>query len=237
MSTVTSVLVASLAASFALVVVAWRRDRDPRRVLGLDVDDLTWDFSKSWGSNLTLVGAVLSTVLAAKILPMSQTTPATSKTVLATPDDYTALGLVFGILVVLAPFVFVALRKGDLNSKGKAEYHGFGWTFLLASFVTLAGVIGELVTVGLLFFEAHHGKVIALGVVIPVWIALGAGLALAFWYAFKTIPLTLSSLHAIKGKPRPKPAAEGGAGMPTEMFEREDVGEVAQKTSTSFALL
>ena len=184
MSTVTIVVVSSLLAGLVLVALPWLASHEPLSVLGASIGPLNWDFSTSWGSNLTVVGAILGTVLSANILP--------GATVLASADGYTSLSLLFGVLVVLAPFVFTALRTGTATTHGP-EYQGLGVGFLLACWVTLWGVTGELVTVGLVFYEAQHAHVLALGAVLPAWIALGAGLALTAYYALLTIWLTLAS--------------------------------------------
>jgi hypothetical protein len=184
MSAVTGVVVASLGASFALVVVAWLTCSDWQHALRKDVGGATWDFSKSWASNITVVGAIVGTVLSAKVLPASPT-------VVATPNGYTALSLLFGALVVVAPLVFTALRSKP--SAMDVTVEGKGWAFLLASALTLWGVIGELVTGGLILYEAKHGNTLPLGAVFPTWCVIGGALVLIGVYGFRTTYYTLEA--------------------------------------------
>jgi hypothetical protein len=179
----TSIVVSSLVAGVVLTVVGWLRcgavSAAPTKVIG----DPTWDFSKSWASNVTVVGAILGTVLSAKVLPAT--------TVVVSPSGYTALSLLFGALVVVAPLLFVATRKGRADAKGPV-YTGYGWAFLVASSVTLWGVIGQLTTVGLVLYEAEHSTALARGAVIPVWCVIGLALLLVVVYGQKSIRLTLT---------------------------------------------
>lgn len=178
MSANTALVLSSLVLA-ALVVVAARAISRPR---GTTIDFPQWEFSKSWASNLTVVGAVLGTVLSAKVLP--------KRTVVVTPDGYTALSLLFGILVVIAPFLYTAFRKGKRTPTGP-EYEGRNGVFLVASAVTIWAVCGEIGTIGLVLYEAQHGKALALGAVIPMLVALGAALVLTCVYAIQSIRLLL----------------------------------------------
>jgi hypothetical protein len=191
MSAVTGVVLASLGASFALVAIAWLTCSDRRAALQKEVGGATWDFSKSWASNVTVVGAILGTVLSAKILPASPT-------VIATPNGYTALSLLFGALVVVAPLVFTALRSGRPSAMDTV-IEGKGWAFLLASEVTLWGVIGELATVGLILYEAKRAHTLPLGAVLPTWCVIGGALLLIGIYGFRTTHYTVDT-----GTPAPK---------------------------------
>jgi hypothetical protein len=114
----------------------------------------TWDFSQSWATNLTVAGAVVTTLLGFSGLPeygefMSK-------------NSYLSLGLLFGVLVTLAPSVYNFTRRpvsvpipdpdDATNTTGsRLEGHVFG--FLLASFLTLWGVLGQLATIALLLSE------------------------------------------------------------------------------------
>jgi len=59
--------------------------------------------------------------VAAKVLPK---TPA-----ILTAHGYTALSLLFGALVVVAPLVFTALRKNEANAMDD-DLEGWGWSFI-----------------------------------------------------------------------------------------------------------
>src|SRR5262249_35260574 len=133
---------------------------------------------------VTVAGAILGTVLSANVLPATTA-------VVVSPNGYTALSLLFGSLVVLAPLLFTALRVGKPDPKAP-QYIGRGFAFLVASSVTLWAVLGELATVGLVLYEAQHAKALALGAVIPLWITIGAAMTLVAVYGFRTIRLTLA---------------------------------------------
>jgi hypothetical protein len=198
-SAATSLVLATLGAGLALTAAGWLTCGAIRAALTTAIGDTSWDFSKSWASNITVVGAILGTVLSAKILP---TTP----TVVVSPNGYTALSLLFGLLVVVAPLLFTALRSGTPDPKGP-KYQGYGWGFLLSSCVTLWAVIGELATVGLVLYEAQHGNTLARGAVIPMWAALGSAIVLISIYGLKTVQVTVkpasdtSKLESINGTP------------------------------------
>ncbi len=181
MSANTALVLASLALA-AVLVVAARATSGPGPANGIDFPQ--WDFSKSWASNLTVVGAILGTVLSGKVLP--------ARTVVITPDGYTALSLLFGILVVLAPFLYTAFRKGRPTPTGP-EFAGRNVGFLVASAVTIWAVCGQIATIGLVLYEAQHAKALALGAVIPMLAALGVALVLTCAYSVQSIRLVLDS--------------------------------------------
>jgi hypothetical protein len=205
-------LVLSSAALAALLVVAARLGARTEPSAGIAFPQ--WDFSTSWASNLTVLGAILGTVLSANILPAG--------TVVISPEGYTALSLLFGILVVVAPFLYTALRKGEPSSEGPV-FTGRNWAFLVASGVTIWAVNGEIGTVGLILYEAQHGKALALGAVVPILGALGVALILSWWYSVQTITLLLKSETAtgvaageaaVKAVVQPGGRAERGAAAP-----------------------
>jgi hypothetical protein len=142
-----------------------------------------WDFGKSWASTLTTVGALLGTVLSAGVLPGD--TQSLSK------PAYAALNLFFGMLILIAGFVYTATRrpKETTNTSGvkQVQYQGHVWSFLLASFVTLWAVLGELVTLWFLLTEIGVQGTLSRG---PLHIFQGvlllAGL-LALFYAWRSI--------------------------------------------------
>jgi len=114
----------------------------------------SWDFSQSWATNITVAGAILTTLLGFSGLPdYGKFMPKSS---------YLSLGILFGVLVTLAPSVYNFIRKPvdppppDPNNLVPAtgpSFQGYVFGFLLASFVTLWGVLGQLATIGLLLKE------------------------------------------------------------------------------------
>lgn len=185
MSAITSIVVASFAASLALVALAWLYTRERPSVLGHAVGPVDWDFSKSWASNLTVVGGILGTTISVKMFPA---TP-----VVTSQNGYISLSLLFALLVVVAPFVYAALQIGTDDAKGTPHFRGRGWSLLVACCVTVWGVIGQLGTLGLVFYELQHAHVFALGAVIPVWAVIGAALVLIARYTAMIIRLIIKA--------------------------------------------
>jgi hypothetical protein len=109
-----------------------------------------WDFSKSWASTLTVVGALLGTILSA-----SNVVPAMTRYL--PRGTYSALNLLFGIAVVLAPFVYRAIGRSKRvlapSATAEVQYEGTVLGFFLAVSLTLWGVLGELSTTSLIFTE------------------------------------------------------------------------------------
>lgn len=234
MDAVSAVVVSSLIAGLVLVVVGWVASKDWKLALGSVPANVKWDFSKSWASNLTALGGVLSVVFAAKILPGQATTASTAiKPAFASANGYTALSLFFTILIVLAPFIYVALRSIPSGKKG-IERRVAAVALLAACWLTLWAVIGQLTTGGLIFYEAYHGQTISLGITIAIWIVLGAAILLVPCYALSTIKGLLVQKKAANGTTHkqaashPKRVAAGSAptGGPP-VFSIEDFQESA----------
>jgi hypothetical protein len=99
----------------------------------------TWSFSGSWASNLTALGAILGTVLAATGF-LTDVVPGIST------GMFVAISLLFGFLVLVAPVIFVAMH----DRSGKPSYLGL----LVAATFTLWAAIGELASVAQLTARA-----------------------------------------------------------------------------------
>jgi hypothetical protein len=67
---------------------------------GREITDAEFDFSKSFASTLTVVGALLGTAIAAGVLPDDTGSPS--------KEAFTALNLVFGVGVVVTGVVYAA---------------------------------------------------------------------------------------------------------------------------------
>ncbi|HEV7133381.1 MAG TPA: hypothetical protein VGN27_06605 [Gaiellaceae bacterium] len=186
MSPATMIVVFSLAAGVAVVGYAWYRTGGKKTALsGTVPGGSKWDFSKSWGSNLTLLGAILSTTLSSSVFPKKATV------VLARPGDYIALSLVFLTLVTVAPFVNNALLiRKDLTGEKDV---GRASAVFTACCLTLWGVIGQLGTLGLAFYEVKRAGAIAPGAVVFAWIVIGAALLLIVPYSTETIAVIVRS--------------------------------------------
>jgi hypothetical protein len=108
----------------------------------------SWDFSKSWASNVTVAGALLSTALLLTTLP---------ETRYINRGGYAILNLLFTLLVAVAPFLFNVFRKAILDKGGQGEtqlqYQGYVGFFLLASGVTIWAVLAQMITLVILMNE------------------------------------------------------------------------------------
>ncbi len=121
-----------------------------------------WDFSESWASTFTLVGALLGTILAqADVVP--------EPTLFLSNAAYGGLNLLFAVITVLAPLLYNTVRgiqdpPDDTAGQEPKEpqYQGFVWSFLLASAMTFWAVLGELGAMYFLFREIVAGGALSL---------------------------------------------------------------------------
>jgi hypothetical protein len=89
------------------------------------------DLKDSWASKIATVGGILGTILAASVLPEA--------TFLMAKEQFVALNVLFGLLVVFAVVVHNVRQRV--------------WSYLLASVVTIGAACGQIVTAILLFEE------------------------------------------------------------------------------------
>ena len=147
-----------------------------------------WSFSTSWASNITVVGALLGTILSAGVLPDA------TKVSKAT---YAGLNLFFGVLILVAPLLYTATQNAvevhRRDPEKETQYQGYVFAFLAASAITLWAVVGELVTVLLLFREIRVGNSIPEP---AIWV-MGAIIVLACLllarYAWTTIDTVITT--------------------------------------------
>jgi hypothetical protein len=102
--------------------------------------DPKWSFKDSWASNITALGAVLGTVLAASGL-LNDVLPGLSTGL------FVGFSLLYGFLALMAPIVFTAL-----SGRGTGTYIGL----LVSAGITVWAVLGE---VGTLAQMLHRGGV------------------------------------------------------------------------------
>lgn len=108
-----------------------------------------WSF-ESWATTLTAAGAVFGTVVAAATFP--EAPEQISK------DSLVAISLLFGTLVVIAPFVFQTLRNPQARaSDQEGGLWGYNWALLISCAITCGAVLGELACLGLLSWELIGG--------------------------------------------------------------------------------
>lgn len=114
----------------------------------------SWDFSQSWASNITVAGAVVTTLLGFSGLP--------EYGVYLSKNAYFAISTLFTALVMLAPPVYNFTRRSfavpipdpdDPTNSSGSRLEGAVLGFLAASFVTLWAVFAQLFTIALLLRE------------------------------------------------------------------------------------
>lgn len=170
------ILIASslvLAIFVALAVVGSMGEQ--RQQLNKRAPNPKWTYS-SWATTVTAAGAAFGTVLGAATFP--EFPSEVSKTELVN------LNILFGLMVLIGPFLFETLRKFKVSTKdAKAERTGTNLTMLIASSFTLWAVSGQLGAFGLLGWELLGGKgwAIPAAMLVVVFILLGA------WYYFTTM--------------------------------------------------
>jgi hypothetical protein len=179
----TSVVLWSL--GVALVVVLISIVRLPMNGVALNhlMGQPTWNFTDSWGSNITIGAGLLTTLLQFAALP--EYTHFMNKTA------YLSLNLLFAGLITLAPLAYNLLRTPVLttDSAGKpiTVYCGYAFLFVIAGGVTVWGALGQLLTVSYLIRELAQVRVIAMGSMLSFNIVLGLVIILFFIYGCRTI--------------------------------------------------
>jgi hypothetical protein len=172
-----------LAASLLLVGLHWyprRKQFDLHDRLG----PANWDFSLSFASNLTVLAAILGTILTAGVLPDTSSAPA---------GTYAGLNLMFGVLVILGPFVYTATQKVETihptQDPGTTapQYQGYVYGFFLGTVLTLWAVLGELATTGLVFNEIRRGHSMPAIVLWVLVVVLAGGAGFLFLLAHRRI--------------------------------------------------
>ena len=172
------VIVASslgLSALLLAVVVAAVVRKTGGAWLGHPAPSPKWSF-ESWALHLAAVGGVLGTVLGSITLPEA---PAQID-----KESVVALSVLFGALVVVAPFISEAIRRWPKPAAPGAEEAGTGYVavLLLACAIVFAGAFGELLTLGLVSWELTGGN--AGGIATEA--GLGMLSVLAFYYVAVT---------------------------------------------------
>ncbi|MBP2580282.1 hypothetical protein J3A78_000760 [Streptomyces sp. PvR006] len=137
---------ASVLALLALVLMIV-----PRRWLWADVRpgwrskplpiDVPWTAKDSWVTNITALGALLGTLLAASGV-LQEWLPGISLA------RFLTMNLLFGGLVLVAPVVYSAsctyTLQTDSDGGRKLKATGHGWGIVASAFVTVFGVFGQL---------------------------------------------------------------------------------------------
>jgi hypothetical protein len=141
--------------------------------LSEDLGPLDWDFSQSWATSLTTVGAVLGIVLSGTAIPSTGNS--------VNKNDFVTLNLVFGVLAVAGPFAWTTLRRGSpVAGTGRAPGSVRG--FLLASALVLCATLGELGTLLTFAVTQQNGPARVILAVV-----FGALMVLSVLYAWRTV--------------------------------------------------
>lgn len=134
----------------------------------------TWKFSESWATNITVVGATLTTLLASAGL-LQALAPNLSD------GRIVALNLMFLALALFAPIVYLVFAKRESAAvDGVTQYvvKGRKAGFLVAALVTSAAVLGQLAVLALVVAEFDTTPSTKLG----VWVLLGLGVLAVVLY-------------------------------------------------------
>jgi hypothetical protein len=159
-----------------------------RSFLGHHLGQPSWEFSKSWASTFTVVGALLGTILSSLVLP--DTPERFSKETLA------GMNLIFGVAILLAPIIFSATEGlqdvTDPAKPGVSEKQPQGTVrgYLIASAVTLGAVIGQLITIFFLLSEIEAKGDLPQASLWLLLVMLAITLVLTLRYAWRTMGWT-----------------------------------------------
>lgn len=177
--------------------------------LGSDRDRLNnaapnpkWEFS-SWATTLTALGAAFGTVLGSATFPEFPVNVSSAELV--------NLNILFGVLVLIGPFLFETLRSADIRlDPAKVERTGTNLTMLIASSFTLWAVLGQMGAFGLLGWELLGGS----GFAYVAAVATGVFILLACWYFFTTMREQVRRNWEEEEKAAKAAAAQGAGGAP-----------------------
>jgi hypothetical protein len=172
-----TLVIGALIATALLVgaIMLLAKVKGQRIYLGKKAPGPKWSF-ESWATTLTAVGAIVGTVVASAAYP--------SDPVEISKDSLVAMTLLFGALVVIAPFVFQALRNPRSDAADQeAGLWGYSWALLLACAITCWAVLGELGCLSLLCRELIGSG----GWRSAALAAIGALAAMALYYFWVTV--------------------------------------------------
>jgi hypothetical protein len=223
---VNGALVVPFGAALLLLSAAWIFGRGNTRLTDSLSGATELDFSKSFASTLTGVGALLGTIIAATgVLP--------EETVNLSKAGFTGLNLTFGIAIVIAAAIASSAQSSEpiWNKDGQEEWKvkGYVLAFLAAAMITLWAVFGELWTIWLLIEELGAEKgFTSLGVVV-LQILLALAAAAMVPYTFFKVKIAVDVPEPPGPAPVPAPPAPpppaGPAAAAVAEPPAEEVGE------------
>jgi hypothetical protein len=185
----------ALAVALILTVVRWFTLKGPLGVgLGSPVGPAKFDFTKSFASTITLVGAVLGTVLTAGLVPEQPEH--------LTKDEYLSINLLFGVMVVVGTIVFAMSERPDKDKAPKAGeerlYEGAVWALLVSAGLVVWAVAGEVACIALIVSELDAtGAFTALAIYV-FWGLLGLAAIATLTYTYRRIYWVIENCAAMK---------------------------------------
>lgn len=193
-SFIIAVIVTFLAYYSKLMRNSWSKRSDNSEPFGYHWTDLMgtpeWNFSNSWATTITTLGAVLGTFLSS-VEAIDQKT--------FRSGGVLGISLFFGLIVLIAPIVYsiFSVHKRVMDQGQEVpEYQGYVWMFTVICCITLWAVIGQLMAVTntlniLIGSDAFLQTFFVVAVIVSILVVAG--------YAIKTMPWTIQD-QLDKGK-------------------------------------
>ena len=175
-----------------------KSDRGPKGEMSDLLPEANYDFKTSFASTLTAGGALLSTIIAAGVLP--------DETISFTKEGFTALSLLFGTAVVVGALVYSASERQvveEVDGEDKAVRRGSVRAFFLACAITLWATLGQLWVAWMLVDEltSKQGFSAFAGYALK---ALVAGAVIAILLSTRRIQWALTKVVRKKAAPADK---------------------------------
>jgi hypothetical protein len=185
------------------------------------------NFKESFASTVTVAGALLATILAASVLP--------DETTGLSKEAFVALNLIFGIGVVVAGLVYAALQRAvwvpvkDDPKKEQRKMQGSVWGFLVASFITVWAVFGELFVVLQLLEELGQDQGFNSASLVLLRILVGLAALTMAVYTVRRTPAIVASERGVerredkrsrRRRARHEEAVRAGVAAPTAAAPR-----------------
>ncbi len=178
------------AAALGFGVVALRYSRRPAYKPG-PISNPQWSFSASWASSLTAVGALLATVSAAGLLPVTGA--------LLGKEELAGVSILFASMILFAPIAYSALARPGGTDAEPTIGNGVR-IFHLAAWLTATAVFGQTTAVLVLLADAFSQDG-SLGAVLVVSAAELVTTALLARYLWVTIPRAIAAGQIDPGAP------------------------------------
>lgn len=147
----------------------------------------SWDFSRSWASNISVVGGLVTLSALALI-------PNTVKTQQIPRSAYPILFFVFPLLAALAPLVYNFSRRVTRDSSTKPPTilsQGKAYMFIVASVLTMWAAVGQLAIQGLIIEELRIAEVLPTSFAILIDIVFGFVVLGLLLYGGRTVVETV----------------------------------------------